>query len=199
MKKRIFNLSLVVLLLLAMILGLTACGDEDGDDKKKEADTSDAKSVIEAMYEAVNDQDASALADLTDFDALSKSLDEEVTKKSFKSDWEDFFEDNEDLEVTASKIKKLEDDEEVLDSLLEVYDSYDEYIEEIEDEYDIDNVVIYVAKLEVSEDYEDFFDDNAIVAGKDVIYLTKNDGEYQLIYSYFLMCLQYDYEDEYDY
>ena len=62
-----------------------------------------------------------------------------------------------------------------------IQEDYDEYVEEIEDEYDIDGLVIYSAELEVPEEYEDIFDNIAIIDGKDVIYMTKDNGEYKII------------------
>ena len=198
MKRKIFNLILAFVLIIAVLVGLTACGDEESKSKKDDVDTSSAKGAIESAIDAINNQDAKALVNLIDFKALENTYGEDIDKKEFKSALKDFFDEYDDLEIKASKIQKLEEDDELLESLLESYDSYDEYVEEIEDEYDIDNLLVYTAKIKVSEEYEDLFEDSAIVEGKDVIYLTEDDDEYKIIYSMFSIRLYSDYIDEYD-
>lgn len=194
MKNKILKLSLSILLIFAVLFTLTACGDEDDEksSKKGSVDTSSAESVIEAFVDAVNDQDASAVCDLIDFDALEKTFGDEINKKDFKAGLKDFFKEYDDLEVEVSKIKHLKKDSDMLDSLLEVYDSYDEYIEEIEDEYDIEGATIYTAKVELSEDYEDFIDDLSDT-GRDVIYMTEVDDEFKIVYTRLAVTLYSEY------
>lgn len=200
MKKRIFNLILVSFLILSVLFVLTACGDDDGKDKDKNVDNSTPEETIESFIDAVNDHDTGTMFELIDFDALESTFGEYYNKKEFKDGVKEFFEDNEDFEISSSKITSLEDDDELMESLLGVYDSYDEYIEEIEDEYDLDNVLIYVAKLKVPKEYKEIFDNFAIVEGKDIIYMTEDDGEYKIIYSRFSLALYADFiGDDYDY
>ena len=202
MKKRVLNLILTSFLIFSILLVLTACGDDDRDDDK-DVDNSDPKETIEAFVDAVNDQDVDTIFALTDFDGLETTFGEYYNKKEFKAGVKEFFEDVDDFEIKVSKIKHLEDDDELMESLLQSYDSYDEYVEEIEDEYDIDGLVIYSAELEVPEEYEDIFDSIAIIDGKDVIYMTKDNGEYKIIYSRFALAVYADfvgeYDDDYDY
>ena len=139
MKKRIFNLILVSFLILSVLFVLTACGDDDDKDKDKNVDNSTPEETIESFIDAVNDHDTSTMLELIDLDALESTFGEYYNKKEFKSGVKEFFEDNEDFEISSSKITSLEDDDELMESLLSVYDSYDEYVEEIEDEYDLDN------------------------------------------------------------
>jgi len=203
MKKKIFSLLFAILLIVAVIFSLTACDDEESSSKKKSsADTSSAESVIEAFADAVNNQDASAMCDLIDFDALGKTYGNDINKKDLKTELKKFFEEYDDLEVKVSKIKHLKKDSDMLDSLLEAYDSYEDYIEEIEDNYDIKNSTIYTAKVELSEDYEDMTDD--LDFERDVIYMTENDDEFKIVYSRLILgfysdYVYGDYDDEYDY
>ena len=202
MKKKIFNISFVLILTIALLFSLTACGEEDDDEDRKSSktNTSSAESVIEAAVDAVNDQKVNDLIDLIDLDALEASFGEEIKKKWLKEGLQDFFDEYEDLEIKVSKIKSLEDDDDLLDDLLDYYDSYEEYIEEIEDDYDIENVSIYTAKVKVSDDYEYLIeDDGSPFEGKDVIYLTKKDGEYKIIYTRLAVRAYADYMYDYDY
>ncbi|MBR1540801.1 MAG: hypothetical protein IJ629_06625 [Clostridia bacterium] len=208
MKKKIFNISFLLILTIALLFSLTACGEEEDDDDRKSSktNTSSAESVIEAAVDAINDQKVNDLIYLIDLDALEASFGEEIQKKWLKEGLQDFFDEYEDLELEVSKIKSLEDDKDVLDDLLDYYDSYEEYVEEVEEDYDLKNVSIYTAKVQISDDYEYLIeDDGSPFEGKDVIYLTKKDGEYKIIFTrlavraYADYMYDYDYDDDYDY
>ncbi len=208
MKKKILNIGIISVLVIAILFCLTACGDEDSKNSKNEkSSNSGVEDVIEAYYDALNNKDASELVSLLDIDALENVLGETIKKKDLKDSLKDLFEDFDEYEIKISKIKNLKDDDDLLEDILndEDYDDYDEYLEYVEEQIDKE-VVIYTGKLKATGDLDlDELDD---LDGKDVIYLTKEDGEYKIVFTLYTEDLieeaitynsDYDFDDDYDY
>ena len=173
MKKKILNIGIISILVIAILFCLTACGDEDSKNSKNEkSSNSGVEDVIEAYYDALNNKDASELVSLLDIDALENVLGDDLL--------EDILND-------------------------EDYEDYDEYLEYVEEQID-KKVVIYTGKLKATGDLDlDELDD---LDGKDVIYLTKEDGEYKIVFTLYTEDLiekaitynsDYDFDDDYDY
>ena len=205
MKKKFLRLVLTIILIVTTLMILVGCEDKDKNkNKEKEIELSNVKSTIEIFIEAVNEKDEEKICDMIDLETLEKVWDEEFDKKEFKKFLEDFFDEYYDLEIEANKIECLDDDAEVMDDLFLIYsytndeyiNSYDEYIKKSEDENDIKHLLIYTTKLDVSEEYEDLFKEHASIRGKDVIYLTEDNGEYKIVYTYFMSALYDDYMGE---
>lgn len=88
MKKKIFSILLIVILMMSMLVGLTACGDEEKDDDKSDSLSSDEKrsvdissenseefqysevtspeEAIEKLAEAINNKDAETVLEMID-------------------------------------------------------------------------------------------------------------------------------------
>lgn len=200
MKKKIYNYSLVMILIIMILFILTGCAKKENEKEKSEKAIDKAvESTINGIVDAVNSKDVSKVMDYIYFDSIETTFMEEVEKTNVENGLKDFFEQNETLNIEVEKIQRLQDDKAVLEDFYEYYDSYDEYVDEMEEEYGFDDISIYTAKLKVPDDYKDAFEDSSTDDGKDIVYLAKVDGKYKIIYTNFILSLYYDYTGEFDY
>lgn len=180
MKKKIFNLSLVLILTIAVLFSLTACGDDD--EKEEESSSSTAEGMLEEFYSAMNKHDVDKMMDYIDVDTLSEIAGDSVDEKEIKEYLEDFFEDNDDFTVKAKKAVILKDDKEVSEDMLEEYDSYEEFIEEGEEEFDLKGGLdVYTVKITLPDDYDDYYAYG--YDGKDIAIVRKAGSKYKVIYT----------------
>ena len=154
MKKKIFSILLIVTLLMAMLVGLTACGDGDDEEKSSKKSSSSSsvtkhKEMIEEFYEDFENRDLDALMDIYDIKGMNQyykdvGADITVTKSELKESFQSLFDaydeydmsmfiDSDIYHITSkSDLKKaykdMGEDTDDIDDLWE--DTYEELVEE---------------------------------------------------------------------
>lgn len=187
MKNRILKIASIVFFITIILLGLTACGKDKSKEEVIVKQPDLAKKMIQSAIIAVDSQDANKLCELIDFEALENVLSQRIDQTEFQKGLQDFLTEHDDLLIEAKRIQKITDDTESIQELLAYYDSYKEYKEEMEEKYQIENLEVYLVELDVPGKYAEAFDISSIIQGKDIVYVTKQDDEYKMIYSSFAL------------
>ena len=201
MKKKIFNLSLVLILIASVLFLLTGCNDKKSDDDDDESSSSSAEGTIKAFYKAMNDHDVDKMLKYIDIELLEELSGENIDKEEVKEYLNDFFDENEDFEAKVKKVTILKDDDDMMEDMTSSgeYDSYEEFVEDGEDQLGVKNIDVYTVKVDFSDEFDYYADSDS---KKDMAIVQKTDGKYKIIYT---MSLQgiisdsiYDYDDDYD-
>ena len=193
MKKRIFNLVLVLVLMITVLFSLTACESNKGEEDD-EIDTSTAKGAIEAFADAINDHDANKIIELFDVEGYEEVSGEEFEKKEAKEKINDFFDEYDDFKIKVKKITLAKNDEDFEEEISDEYDSYEEYIEDGEDSMGVDNLDVYTVELVLPDEFDDCYMLEDVK--KDVIIVRKVDDEYKIFSSISLYSIMYKYEND---
>ena len=105
MKKKIFSSITIIALLLAMLVGLTACGEKD-DDSKKESKTG-AKAVVEAYFTNIGKNDFNKAFESIDWPAFAM-IQNDLTYSEIEEQYKEFKEENsEEIEQFSDYIKEF--------------------------------------------------------------------------------------------
>lgn len=184
MKRKIFSIVLVICLLAGMLVGLTACGDEDEEEKETSSSSRESRSsvveterqkeaaegVLKQFATAVNNKNADTAVSLLDIDEMEVILNQTINKKDLKNGFEQFFEEQEDFTIKVSDIEEIGNPEEVLQPILTAANmsiddgtssnkssSKNELTKEQQEE--IDKYVWMSAKLKLSGEYGEAWDE----------------------------------------
>ena len=187
MKKKIFSILLIVLLMLGMLIGLTACGNEDSKEEKSSPKASytgmaDPEELIESFYDEVKDSQLKKAKKYFNLEAmvaceLLEDLDldfDETYQMMFELDkGTDYIKKNYKDFVKAVEDEGVDFDSSILKRLKEMLDERNEELDEV-----IDDLTGFpgsdISKIELEENYTSIKADNFKIYRVTISY---HDGE----------------------
>lgn len=181
MKKKILSI-VAILLMFAMLVSLTACGDEEKEDDDDKDSASTPKEAVEEFLGYIEKGKFSKASDLVDWTLSYKTYDD------------GYYLDYEEIEDMSSREKReYEDDNEAdIESAENYFESYETSIDELDSfkiKVDIDDAEkvegtkkIYKVEAEVEmKGKEDRRDDENTKEDTITFYVMKDDGECKII------------------
>ncbi len=177
MKKKIFSIVLLVVLLLGSLIMLTGCG-ESGD----EEEDSSPEAVVEDAVKAIEKMDYDELMECVDLKGLFVAYDNSIYDEDDMEDFEELYEDLGASEWKREKEYIEEELEEEFNYIKEEAEEYDDFKLKIDkiNSKKISGTKIYKVEIEVTGiiKYDGQTDEEN---GEFTVYVWKNDGDYKII------------------
>jgi hypothetical protein len=170
---------MVIALLVAMLIGLTACGSEDSKNKKDEESTSGPEAVVQDYFEYIGNLKFSKAFKLIDWAAYSMIENEDYDYDEIEDEYEEYIETNED---DINDLEDYVDDLAVtLEEEIENYGKYTITVNNVEDAEKVEGTKnIYVVEIEVAMKIETDDDVEENTDEYDV-FVMKNGNDYYII------------------
>ena len=179
MRKKFLTILLVFLLMLGMLIGLTACGNNDKDDEEDEA--SGPEAVVEEYCEYLSSGKFKKAFDLIDWEMYLMvddgydydELEDKDTYEEFKEDNE-YYLDNIDEQI-----------EYAIDEYSEIYEDAKKFevkVKSIEDAEKVKGTKnVYSVEAKIKINVKDEYGDENTSTEDCTIYLMKKSGKYYII------------------
>ena len=179
MRKKFLTILLVFLLMLGMLIGLTACGNNDKDDEEDEA--SGPEAVVEEYCEYLSSGKFKKAFDLIDWEMYLMVDDGyDYDELEDKDTYEEFKEDN---EYYLDNI--YEQIEYAIDEYSEIYEDAKKFevkVKSIEDAEKVKGTKnVYSVEAKIKINVKDEYGDENTSTEDCTIYLMKKSGKYYII------------------
>lgn len=152
MKKKILSILLVIVLMAGMLVGLTACGDDDKDEKEEVSSSPEA--AVEDIIKAIDQKKAKKILDAIDIYGMT------VLEDMDEDEYEDFYDEYKDF-LKSDEYDDMQDEwdeaeEEALDGLQDWLDGIEDLkvkVKKITKNEEIGkNIYEVKAKIEATQD-----------------------------------------------